>query len=100
MLVLKEFTDAPDSDLTIEQVKKDFAESNDYMSDEVAQKIAVYYNGRRQIYLKLKRLLEDPSFEIEKVEIPEECNCFTTIENDKDFKKSHQIEAWIEVRAE
>jgi len=97
-LVLNEFLDAPDHAMTLEEVKKEFFDSNETMSDGVAQKIANYYNGRKAIYDKLVALLGD-EFEYEKVEIPEEYNGFTTQENDEDFKKSHQLEAWVEIRA-
>ena len=100
LLVLKEFTDAPDEVLTLEMVKKDFEDSNSTMSDKVAQKIANYYNGRKKIYENLKELLEGGELEYEKVEIPEELNGFTTQEDDEEFEKSHSLEAWIEVRAE
>ena len=100
LIVLKEFTDAPDQELTIKQVKEDFKSSNSGMSDKVAQKIADYYNGRRKIYENLKALLESRELEYEKVEIPEELNGFTTQEDDEEFEKSHSLEAWIEVRAE
>lgn len=100
LIVLKEFTDAPDDDLTIEQVKKDLAKSNASMSDKDAQKIVDYYNGRKQIYLKLKELLESGELEYEKIDIPEELNEFTTQENGEEFNKMHSLEAWIEVRAE
>jgi len=100
LLVLKEFTDAPDQDLTLESVKDEFKDSNAAMSDEVAQKIANYYNGRKKIYEKLKELLESGELEYEKIDIPEELNGFTTQENDGEFEKSKSLEAWIEVRAE
>lgn len=100
LIVLKEFTDAPDKDLAIESVKEDFKDSNHAMSDEVAQKIVTYYNGRRAIYEKLEELLKSGELEYEKIEIPEELNGFTTQEDDEEFKKSHTIEAWIEVKAE
>ena len=100
LLVLKEFTDACDEDITVEMVKEDFESSNENMSDNVAKKIADYYNGRKKIYEKLKDLLESGELEYEKVEIPEELNGFTTQENDKEFEKSKTLEAWIEVRSE
>ena len=100
LLVLKEFIDAPDSNLTLESVKEDFKASNATMSDEVAQKIVNYYNGRKKIYDKLKDLLETGEFEYEKIDIPEELNGFTTQENDEEFEKTKILESWIEVRAE
>lgn len=100
LLVLKEFTDAPDEVLTLKMVKEDFGYSNSTMSDKVAQKIADYYNGRKKIYENLRELLESGELEYEKVEIPEELNGFTTQEDDEEFEKSHSLEAWIEVRAE
>lgn len=100
LIVLKEFTDAPDKDLTVESVKEDFKASNPSMSDEVAQKIVTYYNGRRAIYEKLEELLKSGELEYEKIEIPEELNGFTTQEDDEEFKKSHTLEAWIEVKVE
>lgn len=98
--VLKELIDAPDADLTLAQVKEDFSRSNATMSDGVAQKIVDYYNGRREIYLKLKTILKSGELVHEKVEIPEELNGFTTQEVDEDFSKSHTLEAWIEIEAE
>lgn len=100
LLVLKEFTDAPNEVLTLESAKDEFKDSNAEMSDKVAQKIADYYNGRKKIYENLKELLESGELEHEKVEIPEELNGFTTQEDDEEFEKSHSLEAWIEVRAE
>ena len=100
LLVLKEFMDASDKELTLESVKEEFKSSNATMSDRAAQKIADYYNGRKKIYENLKELLESGELEYEKVEIPEELNGFTTQENDEEFEKSHSLEAWIEVRAE
>lgn len=100
LLVLKEFIDSPDEDLSLEDVKKEFYESNRGMSDRVAERIAKYYNGRKAIYEKLKNLLESGELEYEKVEIPEELNKFTTQEEDEDIDKEQQLEAWIEVKVE
>lgn len=100
LVVLRELMDAPDEELGIEKVKKDFAAPGEKMSDDVAQKIVEYYNGRKKIYDNLKELLESGELEYERVEIPEELNGFTTQENDEEFKKCHTIEAWIEVRSE
>ena len=100
LFVLKEFIDSPNEDLSLEDVKKEFYESNRGMSDRVAERIAKYYNGRKAIYEKLKNLLESEELEYEKVEIPEELNKFTTQEDDEDIDKEQQLEAWIEVKVE
>lgn len=100
LLVLREFVDPPEEDVTIESVKKSFTDSNSVMSDKTAQKIVDYYNGRKKIYEHLKELLESGELEYEKVEIPEELYGFTTQEKDEDFEKTHSLEYWIEVRAE
>lgn len=99
ILVLEEILDAPDKYLTIEGVKESFADhivSKD-MPDHVAEKIAKYYNGRKEILNKIEDLLEDESFERVKIDIPEELNGFTTLENDEDFEKIKQLEAYIEI---
>ncbi len=99
ILVLEEILDAPDKYLTIEGVKESFADhsvSKD-MPDHVAEKIAKYYNGRKDILKRIEDLLEDESFERVKIDIPEELNGFTTIENDEDFERIKQLEAYIEV---
>lgn len=99
ILVLEEILDAPDKYLTIEGVKKSFADhivSKD-MPDHVAEKIAKYYNGRKEILNRIEDLLEDESFERVKIDIPEELNGFTTLENDEDFEKIKQLEAYIEI---
>ena len=99
LLVLKEFTDCPDKELTLDDVKKEFYRSNNNMSDQVAASIAKYYNGRKAIYDKLRSLLESGELEYEKIEIPEELNKFSTQEDD-DLSKEQQLEAWIEVRSD
>lgn len=99
ILVLEEILDAPDKYLTIEGVKESFADhivSKD-MPDHVAEKIAKYYNGRKEILNRIEDLLEDESFERVKIDIPEELNGFTTLENDEDFEKIKQLEAYIEI---
>lgn len=99
ILVLEEILDAPDKYLTIEGVKKSFADhivSKD-MPDHVAEKIAKYYNGRKEILNRIEDLLEDESFERVKIDIPEELNGFTTLENDEGFEKIKQLEAYIEI---
>lgn len=99
ILVLEEILDAPDKYLTIEGVKKSFADhivSKD-MPDHVAEKIAKYYNGRKEILNRIEDILEDESFERVKIDIPEELNGFTTLENDEDFEKIKQLEAYIEI---
>lgn len=98
-MVLNEFLDAPDHEMTLEEAKKEFFDSNQTMSDETAKKIVDYYNGRKSIFDNLVSLLGD-EFEYEKVAIPEELNGFTTQENDTEFEKGHTLEAWIEVRTE
>lgn len=98
-MVLNEFLDAPDHEMTVEEVKKKFFDSNQNTSDEAAKKIVDYYNGRKSIFDNLVAFLGD-EFEYEKVVIPEELNGFTTQKNDIEFEKSHTLEAWIEVRAE
>lgn len=98
-LVLKDVIDPPDHEMTIAEVKKEFAYSNEVMSDKVAQRIVSYHNGRKAIYERLLDLIGD-DFEYEKMVIPEECNGFTTQENDEEFTKNRQLEAWIEIRAE
>ena len=99
ILVLEEILDAPDKYLTIEGVKESFADhivSKD-MPDHVAEKIAKYYNGRKEILNRIEDLLEDESFERVKIDIPEELNGFTTLENDEDFEKIKQLEAYIKI---
>lgn len=101
ILVLEEILDAPDKYLTIDGVKESFANNvvaRD-ISNRVAEKIAKYYNGRKDILNRIEDLLEDESFERVKIDIPEELNGFTTIENDEDFKKTKQLEAYIEIEA-
>ena len=103
ILVLKEILDAPEVDyLTIDGAKRAFGHDdvNGGMSDSIAEKIVNYYNGRKEILKKLEDLLEDVSFEHVKLDLPEELNGFTTIEDDEDFAKIKQLEAYIEVEAE
>lgn len=99
ILVLEEILDAPDKYLTIEGVKESFADNivSKDMPDHVAEKIAKYYNGRKEILNRIEDLLEDESFERVKIDIPEELNGFTTLENDEDFEKIKQLEAYIEI---
>lgn len=99
ILVLKEFFDAPDEDMTIEDTKREFSGTDRVMSDQTASKIVAYYNGRKALYEKLLSLIDD-NFEYEKMDIPESLNGFTTVDDDKEFEKTHQIEAWVEVKAE
>ncbi len=100
LLVLREFVDPPEEDVTVESVKKSFIDSNSVMSDKTAQKIVDYYNGRKKIYEHLKELLESGELEYEKHVIPEELYGFTTQEDDEDFGKTHSLEYWIEIKAE
>lgn len=98
--VLKDFLDAPVTEMTLEEVKKEFEDPKVGAIDE-KRLIAIrdYYNGRLQlqndIFKMLEKIEDRPS--VWRYDIPFRCNYFACYADEGDENLNHQEDAYIEV---
>lgn len=99
--VIRDTVDAPSSELTLEAVHKDFDSHSRVLSDQAAQRIAEYYNGRLELMKRIKDDLEQllPSLNAQTFmyNIPEKYNSFTTEDPEDDGFQSAQNKAYIKI---
>ena len=103
--VLKEFLDAPDKKLTVEDIRKDFDSDRRKLSDVKVDTIRKYYNGRFDLSKKINNELKKVKFNkithespvVMKFNIPFELNFFVTDDNDPYEKNVSMNEAFIEI---
>ena len=75
--IVKDLMDVPISELSLEQVKKEFGKSEYGLSEEQVIKIQNYYNGRLALYnVIMKELSDQSSWQLLKHDIPAEYASF------------------------
>ena len=98
--VLKDFLDAPVTELTLEEVKKQFEEpSIGPIEEKRLIAIQEYYNGRLALQNKIFEMLDkiDDRPGIYRYDIPFRCNYFACYADDSDEDHTHQEQAYIEI---
>lgn len=98
--IVKDWLDAPDRDMTHDDVRKEFDSDIRRIGDEYVTQIMNYYNGRRALFLRFKEEFSNigPGGVL-KYPIPYELNHFETEPFDPDYNET-QNEAYFQVSAE
>jgi len=98
--IVKDFLDVPESELTLEEIRKQFEDPRyGILPEKKLTSIQDYYNGRLAMYnsiMKDLNLLEDGKEDVLLYDIPYKYNHFT-VEDDDNEK---QIAAYIKVKIE
>lgn len=99
--IVKDFLDVPETEMTLEEIRKQFEDPRYcILTEEKLVSIQNYYNGRLGMYNTiievLSNLKDDVEFS-ERYDIPYEYNHFTV---EDELENEEQIEAYIELKVE
>lgn len=93
--IIKDFMDPPETELTLEQVEREFSDKSSPVPEMNLVAIREYYNGRLAMYRKIMTDLDSTEFPvILKYDIPYKYNHFSV---DLEDPLEKQLDAYLEI---